>query len=273
MRLQMKHQFRTVINRVNRFFLERIEIRLLGFLLVASLLSWSSSMYADVHKFKVDQAGTHNFGVWQLTDDSAIREEANYHNTQCWSYNGRYTCYTRWCGADGVGGKSSAEIHIVDLKTGKDRLVGKGINPRWANQHNWLFFCHWTADGKAPYETGTQIIRYDADSGEKVEIVSGMESPGSLDATDTWLYGTQRYRGQKPEHIAVRVRNLPNSKLQKLPAAPNKHPHVDEGAAADARRSIGRDKDLGRKRDSADDDDDADETNDTFYHHPTTHSS
>jgi hypothetical protein len=38
---------------------------------------------------------------------------------------------------------------------------------------------------------------------------------------------------------------------------PHKHPHVDEGAAADARRAIGRDKDLGRKRDSADDDNDA----------------
>jgi hypothetical protein len=223
----MKHQFRTVINGVNRIFLERIEIRLLGFLFVVSFLAWSSPLHADLKKFKVDQAGTRNFGVWRLTNDSAIREEANYHNTQCWSYNGRYTCYTRWGGTDTVGGKSSAEIHIVDLKTGKDRLVGKGINPRWANQHNWLFFCRWTGDGKAPYETGTQIIRYDADSGEKVEIVYGMESPGSLDATDTWLYGTQRYRGQKPEHIAMRVRNLPNSKLQKLPAAPNKHPHVD----------------------------------------------
>jgi hypothetical protein len=223
----MKYQFRTVINGVSRIFPERMEIGLSGVWFVVSFLAWSSPLHADIKKFKLDQTGARNFGVWQLTADSAIREEANYHNTQCWSHNGRYTCYTRWVGTDAVGGKSSAEIHIVDLKTGKDRLVGKGINPRWANQHNWLFFCHWTGDGKPPYETGTQIIRFDADSGERVEIVSGMESPGSLDSTDTWLYGTQRYRGEKPEHIAVRVRNLPNSKLHKLPEAPNKHPHVD----------------------------------------------
>lgn len=196
--------------------------------LLLTILFGSQASYAgEIQKFKVNQSGTRNFGVWKLTDDPAIRDEGNYHNTQCWSHDGRYTCYTHWGGSDGPGGKGSAEIHIIDLKTGEDRLVGKGINPRWANQHNWLFFAHFTGDGKPPYETGTQVIRYDADTEGKVVIAFGIETPGGLDANDEWLYGTQRFRGQKPEYVGVRVRNQPDSKIQKLAEAPNKHPHID----------------------------------------------
>ncbi len=202
-------------------------VNLRSLFLAACWLGLSLSLSAEVTKFKVSQSGTRNYGVWRLTNDPVVRDEGNYHNTQCWSHDGRYTSYTHWGGDDKLGGKSSAEIHIVDLKTGEDRLVGKGINPRWANQHNWLFFSQFTGDGKPAYETGTQIIRYDADSGERVVITYGMEVPGGLDADDEWLYGTQRYRGQKPEHISVRVRNQPGSDIQKLPEAPNKHPHID----------------------------------------------
>lgn len=208
---------------------EDLTMRNLSLLLVfvATVFGSRVSLFAEITKFKVKQSGVRNFGVWRLTDDAVIRDEGNYHTTQCWSHDGRYTCYTHWGGSDGPGGKSSAEIHIVDLTTGKDRLVEKGANPRWANQHNWLFFCHWTGNGSPPYETGTQIIRYDADSGEKVVIASGIEVPGSLDAADEWLYGTQRFRGQKPEYVGVRIRNQPNSIIYKLPDAPNRHAHVD----------------------------------------------
>jgi hypothetical protein len=181
---------------------------------------------AAIKKFPVDQRGVRNLGVWRLTHDPVIRDEANYHNTQCWSHDGRYTCYTHWGGNEGPGGKSSAEIHIVDLLTGADKRVGKGINPRWANHHNWLFYAHFTGDGAPPYETGTEVVRYDADTGGRVIITSGMEAPSSLDAADEWLYGTQRYRGQKPEYVAGRARNLPNSVIQRLPDAPNRHAHV-----------------------------------------------
>ncbi len=181
---------------------------------------------AEVHKFTLNQPGARNLGIWRLTHDAAIRDEGNYHNIQCWSANGRYTCFAHWGGDKGSGGKASVEVHVVDLLTGEDRRVGRGINPRWANNHNWLFYCHWTGDGTPPYETGTQVIRYDADTGEKVVIAHGMEGPGSLDATDTWLYGVQRYRGQKPEMVTVRVRNRPNSKIERIEGAPNMHGYV-----------------------------------------------
>jgi len=186
----------------------------------------SAQADAEVHKFTLDQPGARNLGIWRLTHDAATRDEGNYHNIQCWSAGGRYTCHTHWGGEKGSGGKASAEVHVVDLLTGEDRRVDMGINPRWANNHNWLFYCHWTGDGTPPYETGTQVIRYDADTGEKVVIAHGMEGPGSLDAADTWLYGVQRYRGQKPEMVTVRVRNRPNSKIERIKGAPNMHGYV-----------------------------------------------
>jgi len=194
--------------------------------LAALALLVAGAGFAEIRKFEVAQPGTRNFGVWRLTHDAAVRDEGNYHNIQCWSPNGRYTCYTHWDGANGPGGKASAEIHVVDLSTGEDRRVDTGISPRWANGRNWLFYCHWTGDGTHPYETGTRVMRYDADAGEKVLITHGMEGPGSLDATDAWLYGVQRFRGRKPESVTVRVRNQPNSKLEALEGAPNKHGYV-----------------------------------------------
>ena len=174
----------------------------------------------EVRRFTLRQKGTRNLGLWRLTNDGAIRDEANYHNIRCFSLNGRYTCYTHWGGNGEPGGKGSAEIHVVDLMTGEDRLVDKGIYPRWANNTNRLFYCHWTRNGQPSTETGSQIIRYDVDTGEKVVITHGVENVGGLDSTDTWLYGSQRFRGRTPEHTPVRVRNRPNSKFEILRRLP-----------------------------------------------------
>ena len=181
---------------------------------------------AKIHKFDPKQPGTRNLGVWRLTFDPARRDSANYHNIQCWSHDGRYTVYTHDGGDEGPGGKASMEIHVVDLSTGEARFVGKGMAPRWANNHNWLFYCHWTRNGKPPYETGTQIIRYNLDTGERVVITHGMEGPTSLDSSDTWLYGVQRYRGRKPQMVTVRVLNKPHSRLELIKGAPNTHGYI-----------------------------------------------
>ncbi|MBT4816262.1 MAG: hypothetical protein HN742_35970 [Lentisphaerae bacterium] len=198
------------------------------------LLSIAASVAGEITYFMPNQPATQNLGVWRLTHDPAVRDEANYHNIQCWSPNGRFTCYVRWGGNNGPGGKASAEVHVVDLTTREDRLVDTGINPRWATQHNWLFFCHWTGDGTEPFQTGTQVIRYDADTGEKQVIGHGMEGPGSVDSTDTWLYGTQRFRGQSPQYVTARLRACPSGSdgteaappPEVIKGAPNQHSHV-----------------------------------------------
>ena len=96
-------------------------------LALATLWSVADPAAGEVRRFTLRQKGTRNLGLWRLTDDGAIRDEANYHNIRCFSPNGRYTCYTHWGGNGQPGGKASAEIHIVDLLTGEDRRVDKGI--------------------------------------------------------------------------------------------------------------------------------------------------
>lgn len=174
----------------------------------------------EIHKF---EAGGRNHGVWRLTHNPGIRDEADYHNLQCWSSNGRYTCYTHWGGEEGPGGKNSAEVHVVDLATGEDRLVDKGINPRWAKHSNHLFYCHFTRNGQPWHKTGTALIRYNADTGKKEVITHGMLTPSGLDPDDKWVYGTQRLKGREAPYNTVRVRNEPGSKLEILKDAPSRH--------------------------------------------------
>ena len=78
---------------------------------------------ADIHRFTPTQSGTRNLGVWRLTNDAVVRDYGNYHNIQCWSHTGRFTCYTSFARAD-------KEVHVIDLSTGEDRLLGPGRDPR-----------------------------------------------------------------------------------------------------------------------------------------------
>ena len=185
---------------------------------------------AKIHKFHPNQPGMRNLGVWRLTYDPAVSDFANYHNIQCWSHDGRYTCYTHSDGSKDAGRKPLAQVHVVDLSTGEDRRVARGLSPRWANNHNWLFCYHWPPDSTPPYETSGQVIRYDADTGEKVVITHGMGGIGGLDATDTWLYGVRVQLYRKPTRKVIlttmRVRNRPNSKLEVIKGAPNTHPYI-----------------------------------------------
>ena len=158
-------------------------------------------LFADIYRFDAHQTESRNLGVWRLTNNPAVRDYGNYHNVQCWSPNGRYTCYTRFAG-------QGLEIHVVDLSTGADRLLGRGRWPRWAHRRNWLFY------------VSDQIIRFDADSGERHMISQRMSILGGLDSTDTWLYGTVQ-RGH--HYMTMRTRTLPNSELQAIKPVPSQN--------------------------------------------------
>ena len=176
---------------------------------------------AEIHKFTVDQEGVKNYGVWRLTHDPAVRDEGNYHNLTCFSHNGRYTCYTRWAGGGKYGGKGTAEIHVVDLMTGESRYVDQGLHPRWGNTRNWLIFSQYTHNGEPEWQTGSRLIRYDAETGDRVVIAHGMEIPGGFDATDTWIIGNQQIREPKRHFPVVRVRNEPGSEIEDISPVEN----------------------------------------------------
>lgn len=192
---------------------------------VVFIAALALSGFGEFTRFEDDDPNTTNFGYWRLTHDPAVRDYGNYHNTPCFSHDGRYTCYTHYPQND----KGSAEVRIIDLHTEKDIAVGTGLYPRWGNTRNRLFYVRYTGDRPYPWPdktspvkpfdvaTGTEIVRYDIETGESVVITRGVEVMGGLDSTDTWIFGSQRFRGggTHRENV-VRVRNQPNSKFEVL---------------------------------------------------------
>ena len=167
--------------------------------LAGSLATGTSS--AEIYKFDPRQPEARNLGVWRLTHDPAVRDYGNYHNIQCWSPNGRYTCYTRFA-------REGSMVHVVDFATGADRFVAKGSWPRWANQHNWLFY------------VSDKIMRYDADTDEHHVISGSVSILGGVDSSDTWLYGTVE---EGNRYITMRTRTEPGSQLHAIKQVPSQN--------------------------------------------------
>ena len=76
--------------------------------------------------------------VWRITHDPAVRDEANYHNTQCWSPDGRYVCLTHHGAGnkDEYGNERAAEIHLMDLAEERDIFVDRGIKTVFLSRAN-----------------------------------------------------------------------------------------------------------------------------------------
>lgn len=199
------------------------QVHAIGLTLAITLTALSPPVSAKITKFTLDTPQTRNFGFWRLTHDPAVRDYGNYHNTPNFSHDGRYTCYTHYP----QNHKGWATIHVVDLHTGEDINLGKGIHPRWGHTRNWIFFARYTGDlpFPAPGETkprkrvegvaSTAVMRHDLETGEQVVITRDVEIVGGTDPTDTWLFGSQRFRATRSENI-VRMRNEPGSEYEVL---------------------------------------------------------
>lgn len=140
---------------------------------------------------------------WSLTHDLAVRDWANYHNQNCWSPDGRYLCHTHFSSfhkgaADSYDaafkpGREPPGGHIIDLHTREKVAMGPGGTPRWAKQHNWLFFSqrNLTSTGEP-----CQVCRYDCATGETDVITTGMKHLGSTDHQDRWIFGHRSRYGR-----------------------------------------------------------------------------
>ena len=71
---------------------------------------------AEITRFPDPHPKGNVIEYWRLTHDPAIRDHANYHNTNCWSPDGRCVCYAHHDGASGP--QSIGGVHIIDLQTG-----------------------------------------------------------------------------------------------------------------------------------------------------------
>jgi hypothetical protein len=155
--------------------------------------------------------GTTPSTLWRLTQDKTVRDYINYHNTQCWSHDGRYVCIERW--VDGAGsydyttstaasplkGKSTIQIYIMDLETDSEIYIDNGMAPRWAKLSNKLAYAHFVQeDGLNNWQTGIENRMYDCEKPENGNIVVGygMQELGEWSRDDKNLYGVRRFPSQ-----------------------------------------------------------------------------
>jgi len=173
--------------------------------LLSLLVIGPGPLFSQVDRFMPRQGGTPE--VWRITQDPTSRDHANYHNTQCFSPDGRYICYTHY-GPGGTerGGRNAAEVHLYDLHMKKDILIAEGDEPRWANNHNWLFYRRITRTGPDDQpvdEKSIEVMWLDVDKGITKRIGYGLQRLKETDYLDRWLYG---YRGGRRDDMeAVRL--------------------------------------------------------------------
>jgi len=165
----------------------------------------TARVHAERERFQTPDNGP-NLGVWRITNDPTVRDWANYHNTQCWSPDGRYLCYTRY-GQQEVRGRvwEHTTVHVYDLLRDEDRLIDAGHSPRWANGHNWLLYVHEDPTAGPSYAEGAEVRWLDLDTGKRARACLGIERLGETDFQDRWIYGVRRRRGQEPEIQIYRI--------------------------------------------------------------------
>lgn len=185
---------------------------------IATAILWlavGANVFARREEFQTPNNGG-NLGVWRITNEPAIRHWANYHNTQCWSPDGRYLCYTRYGVREGRYGDAANEVYVYDCHRDEQRLVERGFNPRWAKTRNWLFYVRIIPSEAKKQMRAVEVRWLDLDTGAAKTLAPGVEILGETSHDDRWLLGAKRFRKQTPEFITVRIA-LPDGTVEELP--------------------------------------------------------
>lgn len=181
--------------------------------LVLSLLFFLclNPLFAQIERFQPRQGGTTE--VWRITNDPTMRDWANYHNTDCWSSDGRYICYVNYEPYDLRPNswhylvlRSQKKVHIYDLHKDKDIKIDNGTNPRWANNHNWFFYIRHLKQDGSPQKKGTQVMWLDVDTNRLTRIAYGITNLGETDSGDRWLYGFKSWEGRERQGVRIPIR-------------------------------------------------------------------
>ncbi|MGI5817716.1 MAG: hypothetical protein ACOX9R_06405 [Armatimonadota bacterium] len=182
-----------------------------------TLLLLTALAGAEIVKFGDPHPRGNVIEYWRLTHDPALRDHANYHNTDCFSPDGRYVCLTRYVAPD-LHHLDPHEVRVIDLHTGEDRLIGIGSSPRWAQMHNWLFYVRTNRGPDDSWEAHSEVVRHDLDTGEEFVVTRDMQWLGSTDRLDRWIFGN-RWRYDNPDDTprkTVRARIEPNAELEQI---------------------------------------------------------
>jgi len=136
--------------------------------------------------------------LWRITNDPTVRDHANYHNTQCWSPDGRYIGFTHYAATD--------EIHLYDLHRDRDTYLDQGENPRWANRRNWLLYTQRHPDDGPRESKGTHVLWHDVAAGKTTRIGYGVRRLKETDSGDRWLYGIRYPEEGEPQGVRIAIR-------------------------------------------------------------------
>ena len=156
--------------------------------------------------------------MWLLAEDPIVRNYANYFNTQCFSFDGRYICTESF---NDPNSKSGRRIMVIDLETNENIFVDMGSDPRWAKTTNTLYYTHRTDNGELTYKTdypsGIEVRKYDVATKVISLICYGVENLGELNGDDTVLYGVKRYRDWKDANVWPNSSTAPNGGRKPYP--------------------------------------------------------
>ena len=175
------------------------------------LAAWPSPASAQIERFRPRQETTTE--LWRLTHDPTMRDWANYHNAQCFSHDGRYICYAHY---HAYGGSTSSEIHLYDLHEQRDIKVDQGTGPRWANNHNWLFYIRRNPQQDGSREKATEVMWFDVDADKLVRMSYGFSQLGGTDCKDRWLFGGRTTGRQRQGMQGYRAAIRPDATPERL---------------------------------------------------------
>lgn len=199
-------------------------------LVVTALAAPSLPSLAGKLEIKRADFGSYE-ALWRISHDPAAEDHNNYHQHQCWSYDGRYLSYrhspTVANPQSGVpyGGYQRPVVHVYDFLKDEDRPLGLGITmlpgASRANHRNWLFYVQLKSEDRGfPPEGGAPVIWVDLENGTETKIGDGMDQLGGVSHNDEWLYGGIKDPTRKPAFRTARLRIASTGGVEELKDLP-----------------------------------------------------
>ena len=141
--------------------------------------------------------------LWRITNAPELRNWSNYHNVDAWSSDGRYLCYEKY---EPYDINPEGKICIYDLQQEQEIEIDRGTKPRWAKNHDWLFYLKKEnpesesiqeptslrigggGHMETPDKNKSSLMWYDVANKRYTKITSGIDHLGETDLNDRWIY-------------------------------------------------------------------------------------
>ncbi len=153
-------------------------------LMLALLVVGATSARGEREEFTLPQETATR--MWRLTNDPSWRDWANYHIRNCWSPDGRYVCTVRYRAYD-LDADGGPFVRVIEVATGEVvRSFDIANTPRWAHNHNWLFFVQQPEDGGL-----WNVMWWDVERDRVAQLEGHAGYLGCTDYRDEYIYASR----------------------------------------------------------------------------------